>query len=318
VRLSTRSVSLVAAAGLLLTGCSGGGGDEPAPGAGAEGSASESGEPDPPVVPGMVVMVSDADLSAPVDRLGGAVSDIGTVTATVDHAAAAQDAGLELDPTVLVIGSGPQAVSPVVQAAQVAALDLPQRYLVWETDGVVYLGYNSVEWLAQQAGIDRRSDSLDSLRYGSEAVAAAATGAEPTQEVDLAEEDEVRETVVASDADVAETVRRLQAAAEEAGLSSPATVDLAAQADRIGTDVRATTVTFVGDPEAGTPLLAQAQTMGLDLPLRFLVTEAEDGTVEVTYPDVADLAARHGVDDQDAIAALTDVQQTLTAAATGT
>ena len=97
MRLSTRSVSLVAAAGLLLTGCSGGGGDDPAPGAGAGGSASESGEPDPPVVPGMVVMVSDADLSDTVDRLEGAVSDIGTVTATVDHAAAAQHGRVELE-----------------------------------------------------------------------------------------------------------------------------------------------------------------------------------------------------------------------------
>jgi len=316
VLLRTRTASILAVGALVLTGCSGGS-DEPSGSSGPGGTEAGSGEPDPPEIPGMAVLVSDADLADTVDRLEGAIGDIGTVTATVDHADAASGAGLDLDPTVLVVGSGADAAAPILQQAQSAGLDLPQKYLVWEDDGVVYLGYNTVEWIARQAGIGPRSDALDALRYGSEAIASAATGAEPAREAPDPGEP-VEETTVPSDAGFDETLERLQAAVQDADMSSPATVDEAALARRAGTQLRATTVTLAGDPETGTPLIAQQPTMGLDLPLRFLVAEGADGTVSVSYPDLAGLAARHGVDDADAVAALAEGQERLVAAATGT
>jgi len=317
VLLRTRATSLLVAGAMLLTGCSGGS-DEPSgsSGSGETEAGATTGEPDPPEVPGMIVLVSDADFADTVDRLEGAIGDIGTVTATVDHADAAEGVGLDLDPTVLVIGSGADAATPILQQAQAAGLDLPQKYLVWEEDGVVYLGYNSVEWIAQQAGIGLRASSLDAVRFGSEAIASAATGADPVRDAQDPG-DAVDETSVESDTGFDETVERLQAAFEDAGLRSPATVDHAAGARTVGAQLRSTTVTFAGDPETGTPLMQQQRTMALDLPLRFLVSEDADGTVSVTYPDMAGLAARHGVDDADAVAAVAEGQERLAAAATG-
>ncbi len=50
-----------------------------------------------------------------------------------------------------------------------------------------------------------------------------------------------------------------------------------------------------GNPRAGTPLIVAAPTVALDLPLRVLVWEGEDGTVWVGYNRPEYLAERHGV-----------------------
>jgi uncharacterized protein (DUF302 family) len=50
----------------------------------------------------------------------------------------------------LVFGN-PVAGTPVMQAAPLAALDLPLKLLVWEDDGgTVWMSYLSAEWLAER------------------------------------------------------------------------------------------------------------------------------------------------------------------------
>ena len=48
------------------------------------------------------------------------------------------------------------------------------------------------------------------------------------------------------------------------------------------------------------------QTTGIDMPLRFLVWQADDGTVQVSYPDLDAIAARHGLDDIDGMSEVLD------------
>ena len=50
-----------------------------------------------------------------------------------------------------------------------------------------------------------------------------------------------------------------------------------------------------GNPRAGTPLLATEARAGLDLPLRALAWESEDGVVRISYNDSEWIAARHGI-----------------------
>lgn len=95
------------------------------------------------------------------------------------------------------------------------------------------------------------------------------------------------------------SVACIERAIERAGLLHVATIDHAANAASIGEELRPTTLLIFGNPEAGTPLMQESQSIGIDLPQKLLVWEDADGEVNVTYNDPAYLAARHGLEKQD-------------------
>ena len=93
-----------------------------------------------------------------------------------------------------------------------------------------------------------------------------------------------------------ETMDRLAAAVTSRGISIMARIDHAAAAAAVGMDLRPTEVLIFGNPRAGTPLMQAVQTVGIDLPLKALVWQDEDGTTWLAYNDPQWLAGRHGVD----------------------
>jgi uncharacterized protein (DUF302 family) len=101
-----------------------------------------------------------------------------------------------------------------------------------------------------------------------------------------------------------ETMDRLESAVKQRGLSVFARLDHAAGAANIGKQLRATELLIFGNPQGGTPFMECAQTVGIDLPLKALVWQDEAGQVWLGYNDPAFLAARHGVAQCPAAAAL--------------
>lgn len=93
------------------------------------------------------------------------------VFAVIDQAAEAQQAGLDLRDTVLVIFGNPAAGTPVMAAAPLAALDLPLKIVVWDDSGQTKVSYHAPATLAARhrlpaglaanlAGIDPLTDAL--------------------------------------------------------------------------------------------------------------------------------------------------------------
>jgi uncharacterized protein (DUF302 family) len=74
-----------------------------------------------------------------------------------------------------------------------------------------------------------------------------------------------------------------------------AVVDHAANAAGAGLRLPPNREVFFGNPTIGTPLMQQAPTVGLDMPLKMLVWE-EAGRVFVGYTSVDYPAARHGLE----------------------
>ena len=97
---------------------------------------------------------------------------------------------------------------------------------------------------------------------------------------------------------VADAWARLEAAVAARGLTVFARIDFAADAAAVGLRLRPTRLLVFGNPRAGTPLLAVAPTVGIDLPLKVLIWEAADGTVTVGYNNPAWLGARHDVPEE--------------------
>lgn len=100
---------------------------------------------------------------------------------------------------------------------------------------------------------------------------------------------------VPSDHAVAETIDRIEAAVKAQGMTVFARVDHAGEAARVGLTMRPTQVLIFGNPRGGTPIMVARPTSAIDLPLKALAWEDEDGKVWLTYNTVGLLVERHGV-----------------------
>lgn len=116
--------------------------------------------------------------------------------------------------------------------------------------------------------------------------------------------------------DVVTTMDRLESAVEEAGAEVFARVDHAAGAEKVEMELRPTQLLIFGNPKLGTPAMQDAQTAGLDLPLRVLVYADGEGAVHVTYADPETLVTAHGLPEEaEYITKMTEALDNLTAKA---
>ncbi len=128
-----------------------------------------------PEVEGMVVSESPHDVTQTVEQLEAALETGGlTIVAEVDHSASAEKAGLTLPPTYLVIFGNPKAGTPLMQESRTVAIDLPQKMLVWEDEGTVYVGYNDPVYLAERHGLDPEGEGIMNISAALSGLADAA------------------------------------------------------------------------------------------------------------------------------------------------
>jgi uncharacterized protein (DUF302 family) len=94
---------------------------------------------------------------------------------------------------------------------------------------------------------------------------------------------------------VDETVAKLQAILQAKGVAVFALIDHSGEAEKVGMHMRPTKLLIFGNPKAGTPLMLAAPSIAIDLPLKILVSEDDQGKVWVSYNRPEYLAERHGL-----------------------
>ena len=94
---------------------------------------------------------------------------------------------------------------------------------------------------------------------------------------------------------VDQTVERLKNILQSKGVTLFALVDHSGEADKVGLKMRPTKVLIFGSPKGGTPLMVAAPSLAIDLPMKALVAEDENGKVWLTYNSPDYLQQRHGV-----------------------
>jgi uncharacterized protein (DUF302 family) len=116
--------------------------------------------------------LSPRSVAATVSRLAGILAATGVkVFAVIDQSEQAREAGLPLRQTTLVIFGNPAAGTPVMDAAPLAALDLPLKILIWADGSRTNVTYYSPAAIAARyglsdvlaanlAGIDALTDAL--------------------------------------------------------------------------------------------------------------------------------------------------------------
>jgi uncharacterized protein (DUF302 family) len=103
---------------------------------------------------------------------------------------------------------------------------------------------------------------------------------------------------VASRYSVEETVRRLESSFVDKGLRVFAAIDHSGEAEKVGLKMKPTKLLIFGSPKSGTPLMVEAPSLAIDLPLKALVAEDAEGSVWVTYNGPEYLKERHGVPEE--------------------
>ncbi|AYB29651.1 DUF302 domain-containing protein [Chryseolinea soli] len=127
---------------------------------------------------GLKNILSDFSVKETLDRLAALVSSHGlTVFICIDHAANADEVGLPLRPTEVIIFGNPKAGTVLMQDKQTAGLDLPMKALAWEDEnGKVWLTYNEVQWISQRHGLtDKSAVVVKAIEDGMTMVCNAAT-----------------------------------------------------------------------------------------------------------------------------------------------
>jgi uncharacterized protein (DUF302 family)/uncharacterized membrane protein YidH (DUF202 family) len=104
---------------------------------------------------GIVTIASNHSVDETVAKLTSILQSKGVMLfALVDHSGEAEKVGMKMPPTKLLIFGSPKAGTPLMLAAPSIALDLPLKILVsQDTQGKVWISYNSPEYLAQRHGL---------------------------------------------------------------------------------------------------------------------------------------------------------------------
>ena len=99
-----------------------------------------------------------------------------------------------------------------------------------------------------------------------------------------------------SDFSFEETLEKFEQALVDRGITLMSKVDHAANAASVDLTLAPTTVLIFGNPAAGTKLMQAKRSIALDLPLKALVSEDEEGAIWVEYADIKYIAKWHGID----------------------
>lgn len=97
---------------------------------------------------------------------------------------------------------------------------------------------------------------------------------------------------------VAATTDRLEKGLEAAGFRIFARVDHGAGAKSVDMPLAPSELLIFGKPDIGTLLMQSQPTVGIELPLKYLVWQDDAGDVTVGWNDPAWITARHGIDDR--------------------
>jgi uncharacterized protein (DUF302 family) len=94
---------------------------------------------------------------------------------------------------------------------------------------------------------------------------------------------------------VADTIDRIESAVTASGMKIFARIDHSGEAKRVGLDMKPTQLLIFGNPKGGTALMVARPTVAIDLPMKALAWEDQDGKVWLTYNSPELLKERHGV-----------------------
>lgn len=267
-------------------------------------------------VAGLNIAYSRSDISTTYSRLRNRINARPEtyIVEQIDYSRRAAAHGETLPGTGVILLAAPGVAVPLIQANPLAALSLPQAMVVYQTGDEVAVAYNDPAWLRERYGLARREQTLAAMDELLTLLAQSATlGSVGIRRpaIDIGRGEGV--VVTRSNTDFTTTVARLKAAIrKQKELNLLEVFNHEANAARIGSSVNPARLFLLSDIEPAVELLRAHQSIAVNLPLRMLVYQDDDGDVHIAYNDPAYLAERHGIDNaKEAVENLTDVLEAL-------
>lgn len=129
---------------------------------------------------GVVTIDSNHTVKETADRLENVLNAKGmTIFNRIRHSEAAQNIGVDLRPTELIIFGNPKVGSPLMQCEQTVAIDLPQKALIWEgPTGRVHISYNDPAYLQGRHSISGCAEVLARINKALAGITRAAAGSD--------------------------------------------------------------------------------------------------------------------------------------------
>lgn len=111
---------------------------------------------------GVVRVRSTYPIGETIERLKRDIAEKGIrFFAEIDQSSLAAEAGIKLQPSVLLIFGNPPLGTQFITANANAGLDWPVRLLVFENEkGEVWTAYTDFNWIARRHGIENRNDQF--------------------------------------------------------------------------------------------------------------------------------------------------------------
>jgi len=106
---------------------------------------------------------------------------------------------------------------------------------------------------------------------------------------------------VVSQHDHTSTVTRLEKLVKDQGLIHFSTIDHKANAQNVKMNLKPETVVVFGNPKMGTVLMNCNPSMGLDLPLRILISTNYEGITSLTYTNPEYWSLKHNIKDKNCL-----------------
>jgi uncharacterized protein (DUF302 family) len=122
---------------------------------------------------GMIMKASKYSVAETIDRFESEAKAKGfSIVARVDHAAAAEKAGLKMPASQLLIFGNPKGGTPLMLASPTAGIDLPLKALAWEdAEGKIWLGYNAADYLKSRHSISGKDEAINNINKALDAMA---------------------------------------------------------------------------------------------------------------------------------------------------
>jgi len=234
------------------------------------------------------------------------------------HSDNATAVGETLNLTKVILFGNPNLGTPLMQQNQLTGLDLPQKLLLFVNDDEqLRVAFNDVSYLDKRYQVGNVETTV--TISGALANFASMVTDEPVAIVETSDIEPMEGIVIKSSQNSFDDTysKLIEVINANENLKIIKELDHSANAASVNLELRPTKLVVFGNPNLGTPLMQNSQSIGIDLPQKFLVYIDADGTVNVAYNDPVFLAARHKItSNEDILTTITNALNNLSNAAT--
>jgi uncharacterized protein (DUF302 family) len=221
------------------------------------------------------------------------------IIAEVNHSESAKGVEMEIPQSRLIIFGNPKVGTQLMQQNQKIGIDLPMKMLVYDDNGTTKVIYNNASILMNRYEImqpeleEKINDLLNKISQ---------SDIEETRLQDLKLQStlsdlQTKESSLSAD----KAGEKLEKLLKEKEFKLIAKVEHDKAAKNAELELRPTRLFIFGKPQVGSQLMKLNSTIGLDLPMKILIWEDENGKTQVSYFKGSFLANRHSIKNEELI-----------------